>query len=367
MSLVNILHMNVGDEETSYANNSFLQETVIRKSLPFLKYAITDMVNYDVFNNCFAVADLGCSSGTNTLLVAFNIFDIVCEACRECNHKVPQFQVCLNDLFGNDFNTIFKSLPDFYVKIKDKGESFGHCFVSAIPGSFYGRLVPDQSLHLVHASTSNHWLSQVPQGLENNGLNIYMAKTSPPNVYQAYAKQFHTDFTKFLQMRSEEVVRGGSMVLTLIGRSEVDPTTEDSCALLELLGQSLVEMLTEGLVREQDMNSFNVPVYFPCIDEVKNIVAYDGSFSLKNFNAFNVNWDPDDMDYTNMNDCYESSLIHGKNISKVIRAVFEPLLSSHFGGCIIDMLFEKFGQHVAEYLTKKKTKYFFITLLLTKK
>lgn len=73
------------------------------------------------------------------------------------------------------------------------------------------------------------------------------------------------------------------------------------------------------------------------------------------------------MDYTNMNDYYESSLIHGKNTSKVLLAVFEPLLTSHFGSSIIDMLFEKFGKHVAEYLTKKKTKNFFITISLTKK
>lgn len=85
----------------------------------------------------------------------------------------------------------------------------------------------------------------MPQGLENNGSNVYIAKTSPPNVYQAYGKQFHIDFTKFLQMRSEEVVHGGGMILTIPGRSIVDPTSDDGCALMELFGQSLVGMLKE--------------------------------------------------------------------------------------------------------------------------
>ncbi|KAJ0733512.1 putative jasmonate O-methyltransferase [Helianthus annuus] len=255
MSLVNILHMNAGDGESSYANNSLIQENGIRQAVPFLNHMIKGLANHDVFSNHFTVADLGCSSGTNTLLVVSNIIDTVQEVCDKNDRKVPQFQVCLNDLFGNDFNTIFKLLPDFYAKLKkEKGESFGPCFVSAVPGSFYGRIFPDQSLHLVHSANSNHWLSQVPQGLESNRSNICMARASPPDVYQAYRNQFHTDFTKFLQMRSDEVVRGGSMILTFLARGVVDPTTDDCCALLELLGQSLVDMMKEVHIVFSDPN-----------------------------------------------------------------------------------------------------------------
>ncbi|KAM0063199.1 putative jasmonate O-methyltransferase [Helianthus debilis subsp. tardiflorus] len=223
MSLENILHMNAGDGESSYANNSLIQENGIRQAMPFLKHMIKGLANYDVFSDRFTFADLGCSSGTNTLLVASNIIDTVHEVCQENDRKVPQFQVCLKDLFRNDFNTTFKLLPDFYAKLKkEKGESFGPCFVSAVPV-----------------------LSMVPQGLESNRSNIYMARASPPDVYQAYPNQFHTDFTKFLQMRSDEVVRGGRMILTFAARGVADPSTDDCCALLELLGQSLVDMMKE--------------------------------------------------------------------------------------------------------------------------
>ncbi|KAM0063217.1 putative salicylate carboxymethyltransferase [Helianthus debilis subsp. tardiflorus] len=368
MALVNILHMNTGDGELSYAKNSLLQETGIRNAIPILKHSIKGVANYDVFKDCITVADLGCSSGTNTLLVVSNIIDTVHEVCKENNREVPQFQVCLNDLFGNDFNTIFKSLPDFYANLKkNKGEAFGPCFVSAVPGSFYGRLFPDKSLHLVHCATSNQWLSQMPQGLENNGSNIYIAKTSPPNVYQAYGKQFHTDFTKFLRMRSEEVVHGGSMVLTIPSRSLVDPASDDSCAFFELLGQSLVDMVKEGLVQGADINSFNIPLYFPCEDEVRNIIESKGSFSVENLNVFKVNWDPHDTDYTNMKDSNELSQVHGKNTSKVLKVALEPLLVSHFGNSIIHVLFKKYEKHVADHLSKKKTRHFSLTISLNKK
>ncbi|KAL8255692.1 hypothetical protein R6Q59_030759 [Mikania micrantha] len=276
MTLVDILHMNIGDGNSSYANNSLFTKIVMQKAGPFLKSTIKGMANQDAFLlHCFVIADLGSSSGINTLSVASNIIDTIHELCQENNRKTPQFQVCLNDLFGNDFNNVFKFLHDFYKNLqRDKGEKFGPCFVSAVPGSFYERLFPDESLHLVHSSYSIHWLSQVPKGLENNKLNIYMAITSPLDVLQAYGKQFHTDFTRFLQLRSTEILRDGCMFLTLRSRSSLDPTRDDSsCSSLdptrdnsssfwEFLTLSLLEMLKEGLVQESDINSFNLPFIF---------------------------------------------------------------------------------------------------------
>ncbi|KAL7593440.1 S-adenosyl-L-methionine:benzoic acid/salicylic acid carboxyl methyltransferase 3 [Lactuca sativa] len=371
MEVENTLHMKVGDGESSYASNSFLQEIVIRKTLHVLKHTIKGMVNLETaFSKVFVLADLGCGTGTNTLLLASMVIDLVLELCKEINLKTPQFQVFLNDLFGNDFNTIFQLLPKFRANLKkEKGENFGSCFVSAIPGSFYRRLFPDESLHLVHSSYSVHWLSQVPEGIENNKTNIYMARTSPPNVFEAYGKQFHTDFIKFLELRAKEVVRGGCMVLTFLGRSSADPTTDDGCRLMELLAQSLLDMVKEGLVEESFINSFNLPHYSPCEDEVRKAIHNEGSFCLNTFNVFQGNWDPYDTDYTNLVDLNDQiSHIHAKNCAKALRAVMEPLLTSHFGNLInIDVLFQKLQMHVAEDLANKKTRYFNIAISLSKK
>ena len=136
---------------------------MICKTLLIIKHTIRRLFNANVISGqYFKIADLGCSSSKNTLLVASNIIDIVYEVCTENNGKPLQFEVCLNDLFGNDFNNIFKMLPDFYAKFgKEKSANPGLCFVSAVPGSFHGRLFPVKSLHFVHSSYSVHWLSQV--------------------------------------------------------------------------------------------------------------------------------------------------------------------------------------------------------------
>lgn len=134
------------------------------KAKPILQESITELFcNKFQDSECIKMADLGCSSGPNTLFLVRDIIDIIHEKCQQLNiHKVPVFQVFLNDLPGNDFNTIFKSLPSFYEKLQqEKGREFGPCFVAAMPGSFYGRLFPNRFLHFVHSSYSLHWLSQV--------------------------------------------------------------------------------------------------------------------------------------------------------------------------------------------------------------
>lgn len=122
--------------------------------------------------DCIKVADLGCSSGPNTLKQVEEIISCIDKAYRldlepnllHRNHKFPSVQVFLNDLEGNDFNTVFKSLPAFYNnlgKFEDPRYSESSCFIAAMPGSFHRRLFPNNSMHFVTSTYSLHWLSQV--------------------------------------------------------------------------------------------------------------------------------------------------------------------------------------------------------------
>ncbi|KAK6804173.1 hypothetical protein RDI58_001957 [Solanum bulbocastanum] len=91
-----------------------------------------------------------------------------------------------------------------------------NCFVAGVAGSFYTRLFPSKRLHFVHSSYSLHCLSQVPDGIENNKGTIYASSTSPSTVLKAYI--YERDFATFLKYHSEELVKGGRMVLTMPGR-----------------------------------------------------------------------------------------------------------------------------------------------------
>ncbi|KAL0339172.1 UNVERIFIED_CONTAM: Benzoate carboxyl methyltransferase [Sesamum angustifolium] len=145
--------------DTSYSNNSAHQKIGILKSWIVLDEILKDMFTDNGFPKCFKMADLGCSSGPNSFFVISHIINKVQELSEE--NKFGQslvFQVFLNDLPGNDFNNLFKMLPTFYQKLNPTAQ----CFVSGVPGSFYGRLFPSKSLDFVYSSFSLQWLSQVP-------------------------------------------------------------------------------------------------------------------------------------------------------------------------------------------------------------
>ncbi|XP_043692885.1 S-adenosyl-L-methionine:benzoic acid/salicylic acid carboxyl methyltransferase 2-like [Telopea speciosissima] len=330
---------------------------------------------YNTLPQCLCIADLGCSSGPNTLLVITEIINAIESARSRLGNPSLEYQVALNDLPGNDFNTIFKSLPALYEKFKkEKGDQFGPCFISGLPGSFLGRLFPSKSLHFVHSSYSVHWLSQVPLEPEDNKRHIYLAKTSSPSVYKAYLEQFQKDFSVFLRSRYEELVPGGHMVLTILGRKSVDDEfNRDFCSLMELLANSLNDLVSEGLIEEGKVDSFNMPIYTPCPEEVKKIIQKEGLFELEKLEVFDVNWDPnDDNSYNNNNEEEEfkfDNFSSAKNGVRCVRAVTESLLVHNFGEDIMDNLFQRYTKIVADHLSmenaREKSKY--VSLLISMK
>ncbi|XP_028777971.1 salicylate carboxymethyltransferase [Neltuma alba] len=379
MEVSQVLHMNGGVGETSYANNSLLQQKVLTLTKPIREEAITKMYQQSMLPTTrgLGIADLGCSCGPNTLSVVFEVIKTVEKLCQELHHESPEYQVFLNDLPRNDFNSIFRSLDNFKEKLnKEMACSVnGPCFfLAGVPGSFYGRLFPSKSLHFVHSSYSLQWLSQVPEGLEKNKGNIYMASTSPSNVLKAYYKQFQRDFSLFLECRAKEVVEGGSMVLTFLGRRSDNPSSKECCLIWELMAKALNYLASKGIIKEEEVDSFNIPQYTPSPSEVEEEVLKEGSFEINRIAVSAVSWDATyHNDWNTMeNDEFSASEILasdcGHNVAKCMRAVAEPLLINHFGSeAIIEDVFKEYQEILTHYMSKKKTEFINVTLWMSRK
>ncbi|KAK6237424.1 hypothetical protein QUC31_002893 [Theobroma cacao] len=203
---------------------------------------------------------------------------------------------------------------------------------------------------------------QVPEGLESNKGNIYIANTSPPDVLKAYYEQFQQDFSLFLKCRSEELVEGGRMVLTFLGRRSDDPSSKECCYIWELLAMALNDMVFEGLIKEEKLNSFNLPNYLPSPAELKSEVLKERSFTVDRLEVTEVNWNA----YQNEPDLSDAFKDGGYNFAKCIRAVTEPLLASHFGEAIIDEVFRRYRDIVADRMSKEKTEFVNVTISLIK-
>ncbi|XP_042004678.1 probable jasmonic acid carboxyl methyltransferase 2 [Salvia splendens] len=375
MGEVPILHMNKGEGEASYANNSTCQMQIISHGKTVMEKAVFRAIENSLPKS-MGIADLGCSSGPNTLMAVSEIIDNVRKTCREIGLPMPELRVVLNDLPGNDFNYVFMSLPEFNASLsKNKGVGSDRCFISAMAGSFYGRLFPKNSLHFVHSSSSLHWLSQVPSGLEKSGkhLNkgkIYISKTSPEFVMKAYLRQFKRDMLIFLRSRAAEVVAGGSMVLSFMGRTSPDASAEVGSHQWELLAHALMAMAQEGVVEEEKIDSLNAPYYAPSAEEMRNVIEEEGSFVVNQISALEIGWDGGlVLDNINNNigldEIDESS--KALKVTKIIRAVVEPMMESHFGAQVMDDLFTRYHGLLQDYFSKAIAKHINLVVSLTRK
>ncbi|KAD2805748.1 hypothetical protein E3N88_39125 [Mikania micrantha] len=322
---------------------------VIMKTKGVIEQAISDHLcharnNVD-FPETLVMADLGCSSGPNTLLVGSIVINAVANTSFEMGLKAPDIQINLNDLPTNDFNSVFVALQELQ-QCSTNGQFMDvhaqpTCYFTWVPGSYFGRLFPMKSLNFVHSSYSLQWLSQ-------------------------------TDFLRFLRCRSEEMMGGRRMVLTLSGRTTDDARDEERYQLWRPLAMALQDMVFEGLVEEEKFDSFNIPSYTASPMEIMSLVKMEGSFILEHLEIFYVNWEAWKREEKKDNDASELKQLtddhgFGHDVSKAVRAGIESLVANHFGEAILDDVFKRYGQNIIATGPKETQKRVSITISLTRK
>ncbi|XP_068645003.1 probable jasmonic acid carboxyl methyltransferase 2 [Aristolochia californica] len=369
MKVPQVMSMKGGVGQNSYTNNSSIQNIGISQLKHLIREAILDLYSTTFLNN-LVIADLGCSSGPNTFMVLSEIIEAIDERKNECNLPLPEIFVYLNDLPGNDFNTIFHThMARFYENLMEgKKKKLPNCFIAGTPGSFYARLFPMRTLHFVHSSYSVHWLSQVPPGLEDetgqlNKGKIYISAISPPCVFETYLKQFQKDFSQFLRFRSEEMVTGGRMILSFAGRKS---GRKEYCYSFIILTQALKDMVSQGFVEEAKLDSFNIPYFSPCVEELKDVIDRENSFDLDRIERFDVVLDACVEDREKP--CSEADKYKiGSIMEKGTRAMTEEMLASHFGMEILDKLFQRFREIASERWHDEQDNLLNIGVSLTRK
>ncbi|XP_021911574.1 probable S-adenosylmethionine-dependent methyltransferase At5g38780 [Carica papaya] len=292
-----------------------------------------DMEKLGIGPNCttITVADLGCSIGPNT----FYAIQIIIEAIK-LKHITKsseslnlEFQVYFNDNISNDFNMLFRSLPPSR-----------EYYVVGVPNSFYERLFPKSSIHLMYSSASLHWLSGVPKEVKDpnslawNEERIYCATEE---VTKAYSCQFEKDMKSFLRTRAEELVSGGLMMLfTVVRQKDTAHSQTSSGKFYDILGSCLIKMANRGLISKEKVNSFNLPIYNASTEELKELIDEVNYFTIERMEEYSL-----------------GSIKMARDTQVVIshiRAAFEGLIRNHFGDEVIEELFEDYTKAYAENL-----------------
>lgn len=195
-------------------------------------------------------------------------------------------------------------------------------------------------------------------GVQLNKEDVYPGKTcSAPDVHKAYLDQFESDFTTFLKLRFEELKPGGHMVLTLMGNDK------HYSNLFKLIGMVIKDMVSEGLIEESKLESFNFPFYSPSAEEVRQIIEREGSFNIHKLETFHLSWLVGAENVDNKSLGYA----RGKPVANRTRAVSESLLANHFGNAIVDDMFLRLSIKVTEYLEMGLGAYTNLLISLEKK
>lgn len=369
-SLENVLGMKGGDGDTSYARVSlFSQLKVIQVIKPILEHEICERMSFENLkggDGVFRVADLGCATGINTLIVADTIVQAVQATCSAHCVEVPEFEVNFVDLPSNDFNSLLRSLPP-HQQLADRAHKKGEgehsfseppasrsYFAAVVAGSFYKRLFPAQSLHFCHSSSSLHWLSQIPDSVVNknsaawNGGAVYI---STDEVGAAYLSQFRKDFSSFLAARAEEMVPGGCMFICLVGRNSKDIKEQGGIGHISRHMQAAFEeLINQGMIEKEKMDSFNLPLFCPNVAELESIVKMEKSFEIvervKMFSGFPLH---PLSDMTN-----NDEEVFGRMVSNNYRAAFENLVRAQLGS---DVLTDEFFLRIEKMATAKCQEY----------
>ena len=347
-----------GEGDTSYANNSNFQRviaSVTRKARRDMAAALYRALGRPA---SLAIADLGCGTGPNALLMVSDAVDAV---LAESEEEAPlQLRVFLNDLPANDFNAVFRLLPSSPL-------AAAGCLVSAWPGSFYRRLFPEASLDYVVSCSSLHFLSKAPPMAPEhlNRGRVHVSESGPAAVLDAYRAQFHADFLAFLSCRAAETRARGLLLLTFVGRRAARPTAHD-CYLWDLLADALMDMAAAGLVDEERVHSFNAPYYAPCPDDLARVIAEEGSFALRTLQLFDttrrhllLGGGPASRHPTSSNKHDGDDELPrwlAAETAATIKAVVEPMLRTHFGWAAMDGLFCRYRLLLEAYYRSKATR-----------
>ncbi|KAJ0094914.1 hypothetical protein Patl1_15595 [Pistacia atlantica] len=315
-----------GDGPYSYSNNSHAQRIFIEVAKPIIDEAIAhelDLRNFSLSSNPFSIVDLGCSTGPNTFIAVKNILDSIKQKHQSLGHtsQISEFLIYFNDHTSNDFNTLFASLP------LDR-----QYFAAAAPGSFHGRLFPESSVHFFHSSNAIHWLSKAPEELVdrkslawNKGRVHYT--NAAEEVCDAYgAAQFRKDMENFFECKRK---RDCCWRIDGVNRE---------CYSKWDVPLSSKSNRSHGVINEEQVESFNIPIYVVNPENLREAVERNGSFRMVKM----------EMIESILKINYGDEITNVNWWTRMLRSGNEDIITKHFGSGIMDQLCQQFTVNALE-------------------
>jgi hypothetical protein len=216
------------------------------------------------------VLDLGSSEGGNAIRL---MRALVAGLRRRTGQPV---QAVYSDLASNNFNQLFANLEEAR---RDRLFPAG-VYPSAVGGSFYGPLLPPDTVHLATCFNAIHWLDRLPE-LPLPDWIAYRRPHPPrpglavtPEATAAFSRQADQDLVRFLECRARELVAGGKLLLVSPG------DTEQACGgdgPLDVLNDACLDLVAAGRLQREQYERLTLPCYLRTVAELLAPLERKGS------------------------------------------------------------------------------------------
>ncbi|VVB05709.1 unnamed protein product [Arabis nemorensis] len=368
-SLEHVLSMQGGEDDVSYAKNSYGPAAALASSKPLLTSAIHSIKLTKGCSSHLKIADLGCGVGDNT----FSTVDTVVEVLRRKLAVIDggaepelELEVFFSDLPSNDFNTLFQSLKE---KVNGSSQKY---FAAGVPGSFYRRLFPKRELHVVVTMSALQWLSQIPEKVMEKGSKTWnkgrvWIQGAEKEVVEAYAGQSDKDLDEFLKCRKEEIVEGGVLFMLMGGRpSGLVSQVGDHDSRLKLLfttfmDQAWQDLVDEGLIEEEIRDGFNIPIYLRNTEEIAAAIDRCGGFKIEKMEVLKIH---DPMN-AKKQELMKDPQSYGLAMANLAQGGLKPMVEAYLGPDLTRKLFKRYATRAAANKDFLKNKFFYYMIAVS--
>jgi hypothetical protein len=203
-------------------------------ALPHLERAVETM-EFDRADRPIIVADYGSSQGKNSLAP----MNLAVNTLRRRLGQGRSILVCHVDRPSNDFNSLFEVLdtdPHRY------GVGDPNVFPCAVGRSFYGGVLPSNSVDIGWSSYAAMWISRIPTMIPDH----FFVFGSTGAVRAQFDRQGAQDWEAFLALRAKELRRGGRLIVVVPGVHDSGATGFEG--IMNQANEVLSQMVREGAI-----------------------------------------------------------------------------------------------------------------------
>jgi SAM-dependent methyltransferase len=295
---------NVMEGGGAYNEHSRPQSVYARYGTSFLEQAAR-RASVPADGSPAILLDLGASQGANSVLPMGAAID----ALRERHGSDLPVIVVHADLPQNDFGTLFELLADDRRSYR-RGRP--GVFGLAAGNTYHRPLVPDGSVSLAWASTTVHWLDEVPASVPD-GIWPQAAGGQARELWRAQAAR---EWATFVAVVGDQLRPGGRLVVVTSsvdaqGRTGGEP-------VMDLIWRAAQERLPA-----EELDELVIPLWFRSDDEFNAPFAQSPTMRLEFYERGAI-VEPIRLDYEN----HGNAERFARELARYLQATFGPPLVS---------------------------------------